>query len=632
MNVSFDFYNKIEKPSLILSTPNKDYISSIGVAYDINLKLNFNDLSILTFSIPQQIDGIETNNYDLIVGKKLVLVEDAGWFKLENPKISSDGIIEIKQCTAYSLETEFRQKNITSLNGTYKFYDPIAPQDSLLGIIIDEIPSWSLGNIDSELWTKFRTFDVDEQNLYSFIMEDVAQTFECVFTFDTFNKEVNVQAIGNIGSSTSIFLSFDNLLKQVSIDENSEEIITALKVYGGNDLDIRSVNPNGTDVIYDFTYFKTTEWIGQDLIDAIDDYEVLQISLTVSYQTNLSSLKTKNVELLQLNTELTTLNSELLALEDIQKTRIQASLDYSDIYSQILSKETEINTKESQVTDKENEISAVESTLDDINNQLELSNNFTLAQIEELDTITIEDTYQDGSFIITDSMTEEEKIEVSQELYDFGAEVLSRVSQPRYTFSINSSNFIFLKEFESFTEQLELGDTITLAFREDYVIAPVLLSINYSFENDTQFELTFGNRYKLDGEFLLEDLLNSSVKSSSTLSFNNYIYSDWKDTSKDSVTTFINSALDASKNAVISAESQDVLINQNGIRLRQSDGSGGFLDEQLWLVNNMVALSSDGFENAEIGIGLINDSRYGNIWGISNSKLYKRVVKGGILC
>lgn len=630
MIANFDIFNRLEKPSLVLANANFDRITSLGSAYNIRPKMNLMGLSEISFSLPKSRDGIEVEGYEECIGKRLILVENIGYFKLENPRINSDGIVEIKECKAYSLETEFRQKQITELSGTFKFYDPIAPQESIIGIVLQEIPSWSVGNIDSSLWGLFRTFNVDEDSLYKFIMKDLAEAYQCIFTFDIFNRTINATSVENFGEETSIFLSLNNLIKTVTVNENSEEIVTGLKVYGGNGLNIRGVNPTG-DIIYNFEYFKTQGFLSSGLVTAINNYETLYDSLQSTYTTNLTTLKNKNAELFIAQTELVDLEGELSSLTNIKLVRIQQSLSLSSINSQIASKENEISSKENEIINIQNQIVSLENTLDNITEQLKLSNNFTQSQLNELDSHTIVKTYQEDTFIITDSMTEEEKIEVAEELFEYGKTILSRISQPSYSFSVESSNFIFLEEFKSFTEQLELGNTITLSVRDDLVVNPIIIGYEFSYEDETSFSIQFASSYTGDNDFAFEDLMDKAITGGTTISYNKYSYNDWARNSKDEVTTFINSALDASVNAIKSNEDINILFDENGILLRQYDSNiGDYEGDQVWLVNNMIAFSQDGFDTASLAIGRINFNG-ANVFGVVADVLVGRMVAGNNL-
>ncbi len=139
-------------------------------------------------------------------------------------------------------------KQVSALSGDFVFQDFFEYILSGTG--------WEINNIDTDLLDLQRSFDVSSSNVYNILMTTAETAYGCIFTFEPFDKLVNAIAIPNATTDTSIYLSFENLLKNTSFDEISEEITTVLEVFGGDGLDIRSVNPLGTNKIYDFTYYQ----------------------------------------------------------------------------------------------------------------------------------------------------------------------------------------------------------------------------------------------------------------------------------------------------------------------------------------------------------------------------------------
>src|SRR5258706_367429 len=152
-----------------------------------------------------------------------------------------------------------------------------------------------------------------------FLIIDLCKAFEYVFFFDTDNKTISAKTIENGTIQTDIFLSFDNIIKDATFSEKRDEITTCLSVYGGGVLNIRAVNPLGTDKIYDFSYYTNSNWMSSSLVTAVNNWNNLIDSLQLSYANLLTLLITYNSELIVLNGTLDTLNSELLALEAFKK-------------------------------------------------------------------------------------------------------------------------------------------------------------------------------------------------------------------------------------------------------------------------------------------------------------------------
>lgn len=627
MIYSFDYFNRYNKPSMTLCNPTGTELESLDVATDVNVSLVYNGLSEISFSIPEKIGGVSIPAYPLCISKRLIKVEGVGVFVLSKPEEINDGSVRVKKIRGYSRESELVTKKLNVFGGTFKFYDPISPNETLIGTILSKIPSWSIGTIDSSLWNKYRTFDVANSTIYAFLMNDAASAYRCIFTFDTVNKTISATAYDNATSETDIFISFDNLLKTTGITENSDEITTALSVYGAGSLDIRTVNPLGTNLIYDFSYYKTLEWMSQDLITALDAWELLVNNNQATYANKLSSLKTYNGILIVQEGELANLNAEYLALEGVQKVRIESGLPYADITVQMQAKQLQINSKESEIVSTESTISTLRQELVNINNLLSFENNFTPTQLEQLSSYTFENTYQNENIIQTDSMSPVEIQEQAQILYDQSKEVLAKISEPKYEFNLDVVNFTALSNFNSFTSQLELGSIASIEIAEGQIVETVLLQININYDNPDGFSLVYSNKLRLNNAgFIYSDLFGQVVKTGSQVSFDNLKWANWENSYKDDVTSFITSALDTTRNALINSTNEEIIINQNGLKGRILDpNTGQYLGNQVWLTSNVLAFTDNSWNTAKAALGNII------VNGVNKYGLIADVVIGRLL-
>ena len=603
----FDYFNYPETPQLVLCKVNRQEIGELKLVYDVNYELNLSTVNTLSFTYPKTVDGTESPFYSYLESKSVIYFLNIGYFIVKTVDISNDGIREEKKIECLSYEAILGKKNLVLVEGTYELYNILTPSTSLLGMIVDSLKGWSIGTVDSALYDKWRSFDVVDQSIYNFLMNDVMTSYECLITFDTINKRINAKALENVGVSTNIFLSHDNLIKECTVDESGDEIVTALACIGASELTVNRVNPNGTMYQYNFDYYKNTKYISQGLIDKLNSYESLYNSLQPTYANYLTSLNTKNNELVTLNTQLTTLEGELTTLEAQLVVKIQQSASLTSTNALIASKQSEINTKESQISDKENEIDGITASLDYINNQLNFENYFTSSELIELEEITYYSTYQDESFLITDSMTESEKQDVAQSLFDQCTTILERVSQPKLVIDVSVVDFIKLPEFATYTSQLNVGDMITVEYSEGLYYNLRLLTISHSWGDSDDLNLTFANKYKrYDGTYNIQEMLNGSLNTSTSLSYNAADYANWSSTYKNEVTTFINSALNAATNNIKSNDGQEILIDGNGIRGRKKLLNGSYDPKQLWIVNNMIAMSNDGFSTSKMMLGDYN--------------------------
>jgi hypothetical protein len=635
MEQQFDKFGVPETPYIILCNPDKSELYSLGLAYDTKITKRFNAISEFTFTFPKSIDGGQTNltAYDYIQSKRLILIENYGYFQIIDPDEDLDGATPLKKAKCQSLEIELVSKRVTAYGGTKPLWNPLDSTDTVLGDMIELAPNWSIGHVDSGFIGVYRTFNVSDTNVYNFLTNDVSKAFEAVFIFDTFTRTINVYELSNATTQTDIFLSFDNVISSAEFNEKSDEVTTVLSVYGGGVLNIRNVNPLGTDKIYNFSYYQNTSWMSQGLVDALESWDIVVDTQQPLYADGLTLLQTYNAELLVLQADLADLESEYLALEGVKAVRIQANEDLSSINSQLAAKQLEIDNQNTLISNKENQIADVTSDLQSITNLVSFETNFTPEQLLELNNFMFENTYKNENIIQTDSMNPVEIQTQAQSLYNQAQNVLSRISQSRYEFSLDAINYIDLQEFSVFTSQTEMGSEITVELENDIYITAVLLELEVQLDNPENFSMTFSNRLRLDnGSFMYSDLMGQVVKTGSAVSFDSLKWSNWENDYKDEVTTFITSSLNAAVNNLVSSDNQDILINQNGLRARQwNESTSSYDDKQMWMVNNMLAFSDDGFQTAKLALGEITLQGGGSAFGLVGEVVVGKLLAGNTL-
>lgn len=521
-----------------------------------------------------------------------------------------------------------------------------SPTDNLLDYLLslvnmnvttslDTLGGWRItGNIDGSLASKFRTFDVSDSNVYDFLMNQVEKAYECIFNFNTIDRTIEVKRLDNAVSSSSIFISYDNLIENSEFSEMSDEIVTALHVYGGDGVDIRSVNPTGGNVIYNFDYYKNTDWMSQDLIDAIDAWETLIANNQTLYSNYIQDLITYYEDMAVLESEMATLESQYASLEVTLKAAIEINSGVSTARNNLNAKQAEIDAKNIQISNKQVQINNTTNNINTLATLLNINNssNFTEEQRIELSKYIIENTYQNENIIILDSYTPAQEQQTKLDLYEQAQSVLSRVSVPRYEFSVESVNFVALKEFENFTSQIpnNLGVQVTINTHQG-IIQAVMLELEMSYDNPEDFSLTFSNRLRLDnGEFQYSDLVGQVVKTGSSVSFEKTSWSNWTDNYKDEVSSFITSSLDATKNAIINSTNQEIVINGAGLRGRRLNG-GTYEPNQVWLTSNTLAFTDDNWSTAKTAVGRINfgNGTYG--YGIAGEYILGNIIAGNNL-
>lgn len=332
-------------PNVVLCQTNKEKICKLNVT-NLEGTFKFNSYSEISFDVPSIYCDIITGEtkptpyYDYVEGLRLVYLEGFGYFQLQDPEIDGNGIQEYKHINAYSLEYSLSQRylenfiinegdvgdTVGSIDGVV-LYNSNDIAHSLIHLVLQKAYGWTVGHIDDELQNQSRSFEIDRQSIYDFIMNDMCETFKCYVEFDTINNKINIYAEneverfigdgkansfklqGDVSTDTDItinghaiteykynqdtkelsfnnipaqgdiievsnefkhkydtdvIVSFENLSNDMKVNYSADDIKTVLTVKGADDLDIRNVN-FGLPSIMNLDYYCTPEWMGDSL-------------------------------------------------------------------------------------------------------------------------------------------------------------------------------------------------------------------------------------------------------------------------------------------------------------------------------------------------------------------------------
>lgn len=126
-------------------------------------------------------------------------------------------------------------------------------------------------------------FNIDNSDLYSFLTQDVAGAFNCVFVFDTVNCLINAYYVEHIGTDTNAYIGWRNVQNSITAT-NTDDLYTAYTVSGGDGLaGIEQAN-FGSSEIEDYSYFmKDNRYLPQSLIDKYREWLKFRESKRDSY-------------------------------------------------------------------------------------------------------------------------------------------------------------------------------------------------------------------------------------------------------------------------------------------------------------------------------------------------------------
>lgn len=271
-----------------------------SVEYEQQLK----DFNRLTFNVDRYIDVdgeyVESAGYEKLKDHMTIYLEGLDYFQLQEPSLQNDnGRYEYKACEAYSDEKTFEDKDMKGLSfnkGTTDSMEMLATNNvddmgyakeyitfcndrnhelSLMHLVLDRVPGWSVGYIDPAIKNEKYSFEADNTNAYAFLNTTVANVVKCVFYFDTINRTVSAYAKENIGKDTNIFIGWRNALNMLKMSPQTDTMYNALTIQGDEELDITRVN-YGRSQIYNLDYYLTTNYFPQETIDKVKAWQKWQ--------------------------------------------------------------------------------------------------------------------------------------------------------------------------------------------------------------------------------------------------------------------------------------------------------------------------------------------------------------------
>lgn len=299
---------------LYLCRPNQVILGTMtGLVEDsCNLIMHTADIWELSFDIDKYITDengnyVQSDYYESISENMELYIETdelSAFFRIDStPTISNDGIQEKLSVTAHSIECELQNKilkNLKSNCGTIDSLEYLAAginnytqqitewislvnyenhNLSLLHMAIEKAgATWSIApGLDENICNKKLTFDINQQDIYSFLMKDVSNAAKIIFDFDRKNKVISFKSFDKLGNDTGILISMKNLMKNFEISSSStDSLITKYVPKGANDLGIEYVN-FGEDYILNLDYFMNT-------LNEYGDYKYVSSELHDKYK------------------------------------------------------------------------------------------------------------------------------------------------------------------------------------------------------------------------------------------------------------------------------------------------------------------------------------------------------------
>lgn len=652
-----DFLNNLEHPVIYIANKYKEILNAVAIYDGLKLTCNLNAFQTAEFKIYRDINGEKQDYFKDFEEGMLIMIPGIAWYEIHvETNIDNTGIS--KTISATSLECKLCDKRLVDFQVNSDdfedddyvvttFYNPTDPKKSLLDRALNITPNWSVGHVDQSLVDKQRTFNEDDVNVYSFLTETAAEAFNCLFIFDTFNQTVNAYDLDNYGNDTNIFVSMDNLAQNMTETIDQRSIYTCYRVKGGDGVFINEVNPNGTDKIYDFSYYlsQMPEELQQKLLNYNNAYQILmpiyeevvaavQEQLEKIYELldrvpdSLASTDWTQYGLALLQSQ----EKSLITQEELycaQGYNIPADIHY-DLYKQnhqkLVGVQSEIAVREAEIESARNEYEETCEGLTALQDVFDMDNWFTEDEWLILDDYVIEETYSNDNFSVVDNTNEAELFSMEKELFDKACEDLSKKCRPQYQYSATLANLLTIPEFKDFVKYFELGNFIRMETDYDSIVKLRLISFTVDYNNTGTIDVTFSDAVRVKDVY--EDTASILGQASSLASSFKFRKDQYDNSVKQGnfVAEMRKYGLDVATTQIYNATDQSQTWDSTGMTFRKwNDERQDYDPEMIKIINNMMVFL-DGENGARMAIGKLKLPNGSETYGINCEILMNKLT------
>ena len=396
-----------------------------------------------------------------------------------------------------------------------------------------EETGWKFGNIDNKVkfqedgtTPKMRWQESVEGYWYDYLTNTVAEQFECIVIFDTYNKLVNLYDIDSFGGGVKICLSNDNYVRSLEQQTSSSDIVTRLRLVGNEGITINDTNPSNVDYLENYSYFIENQEMSNELINALDKFNEVVNIRAVEWNRLIDFKNEKSKVLLDKKMDMLELISNIKYYESL-KVAYEASNDIDNM-ALAMSELTKLRDKEVlfdiDITSLEDEIELLDNSINEIivlcqkPTATDMDGNliFNEVLLNELKDFTYTDTFSDDSYLDIN------------DLVSVGRRILEIKCKPTSTWDIDVVDFtsrIIDNNFrQHFNGILQLGDIIILEDSDGNEEFVFLVGYSKDFKS-SDMSLVLSNK-KVDRNDLLRisDLFTDAKKTAKLLNSKRYLF------------------------------------------------------------------------------------------------------------
>lgn len=562
--------------------------------------------------------NIEAERSFSIVHKGLHTFEGELLLKSENITHSLSGLKRIKQIEAYySSDSTYRfgiMYYLTYEDGSRETHKFGFANVNNLTVEVDSIYlAIQTGELEERLTTKYRYFDHCTTTWYAFLMNEVAESFDCVFVFDSYNMTINCYSRENYGRESGLYISYENGIKDINKTHKVGETVSRLYVNSPN-VSIAEINNLGTEYVECFDYYIREGFISSELQQALTRYNAY--------------LDKKQVEWLQLkldknkaDQEVTVKDSELISLQErykVENAILTAYIKANNVPDKQKEQSELVEQLDKEIQALMSHLQSLKDKATDLYNQMlevgrqiakevaedEAGKIFTDLDLEELEEYIVEGSL-DNDYYTT-----------AYALYNHALEKVKDLNKVAIDFTINTDNLLKrIVHPNGWQEVIGLGEKIMV---EDSEIVGTdgyiqLTGFVYSPKNEEINTLKFTNNKKPVSA--IKTIGDIGRKTSQQSNMTNYWKSTWQDAKNNNVNVekLFKEGLDVASQIIRGKGTVNKIdISESGIYVIDASND----NNQLYLGSGIVSFTQDRWKTSELALspeGLVSNSLVGKI-------------------
>ena len=541
------FINKLNRDfDLELCKVNKTPICTIPVEFLDNISRSLNDIDTMELTIPKFIEDGNLNKVENplwveMKDERLICLNGAEYFIIKVNNFTSSE--NTKTITAHSREYKLSKIDINVEDIAFRLITPDEELEiySLNDHMKDET-GWKFAHIDDTVLydidaegnktEKVRIQTTVNKRWYDYIETDICESYNCIATYNTDKKEVNLYDINTVGENVQLYLSNDNYVKSLSRTVSSENIITRLTLVGSDEMDIVNETVTGYSYLEDYNYFKDNGEMSNELVSHLDKYyEMIEIRTPI-WKDLVQRKQDKITILTRKKTDLYVIYSEITSLKGIK----EAYASSKDVTNEAIIA-AEITKKIDEQIILEVEIKKLEEDIENLTNsilEINILCKRETATDENGEIIFNEDTLEElKEFIYCETYSNDSFLDV-KDLIKAGERELSIKCYPETNYEIDVKNFIGKIEGNPLNQHWEgdlgLGDIIIL-YDEDLDKEVFLYVTDYTQNpnEDDGLKITLSNKKYKDSDIRnIADKLKEGSLAMKTIQRKSYILNEAK--------------------------------------------------------------------------------------------------------